>query len=550
MRRWVLLSVASLLMFSGLSCKKETEEEETKTKWVVIGYMDGNNNLDESNNGTSYVIKDVQDLESVGSTDKVKIVVAVGSKKKGGIVKYYYVEKHTDELPDSLSSPVLSDLGTKDMSDKRTLKDFLQYVKENYPAEHYMLILDDHGGGWRGCCVDEINGAGSLMPMQDVRAALEEVGLHPDIVVFHACLMGMVEVAYELKDVTDYVVASEFSMPMLSVLNPGAWLTALVQNPGMEPLELARRIAKAVYDEGVRQGKTVHMGVVKTSLMTSLGAKIGNLANDLVTQTGNYANEIYDAWSHTHVSSLDDPSNVDIREFILKLKNEPNLGNIQVIKDDIDSVVAKLNDAVPYTWTNAQMTRCGLTIYLPIDYKVFAAESAKYVALKFKETNWYSFVSKFTLDLGNGGGGGGDGSSSISVSGNISDNLGLGNYRLEVDFSHDQQWDNSDSLKVVSLGNNTSFNVNVDVPAGYGEGDYVGFIGYSANCYDADNDGYVDDLILGLYPDDNGNEGFLSFQESYTNVNIVFQYYIPDYCGGKGIRRITFSDLKLIKPLR
>ncbi len=438
------------------------------------------------------------------------------------------------------------DLGTKDMSDKRTLKDFLQYVKDNYDADHYMLVLDDHGGGWRGCCVDEVNGAGSLMSVQDVRAAMEEAGLRPDIVVFHACLMGMLEVSYELKDVTQYVVASEFSMPMLSVLNPGSWLTQLESNPDMGALDIARNVAKAVYDEGVRQGKTVHMGVVKTSEISSLGVKMGNLANDLVTQTGDYANEIYDAWGNTHVSGLDDPNNVDIREFVLNLKNEPNLGNIQVLKDDIDSVVSKLNDAVPYTWTNAQMTRCGLTIYLPIDYSVFESDSAKYVALKFKETNWYSFVYKFTIDLGGGGGG----TSSISISGAISDGIGLGNYYVEVDFSHDQSWGSDDSAKTMSLGNNTSFNGDVNVPAGYGSGDYVGFVGYSGNCYDADNDGYADDLILGFYPDNSGSEGTLNFQNSYSGVNITLQYYIADYCtkGSKVV--LDRESLKKVKKLK
>ncbi|GEM_PF-1508154 len=548
MKRWLVI-VAGMLLIYVSSCKKETNEsEEHTTKWVIIGYMDGNNNLDESNNGTSYVIKDVQDLESVGSTDEVKIVVAVGSKKKGGVVKYYYIEKHTDELPDSISSKELTDLGTKDMSDKRTLKDFLSYVKENYPAEHYMLILDDHGGGWRGCCVDEINGAGSLMSIQDVRSAMEEVNIHPDIVVFHACLMGMLEVAYELKDITDYVVASEFSMPMLSVLNPAAWLSALVNNPDMSSLDLAREVARAVYDEGVRQNKTVHMAVIKTEGMRSLGAKVGNLANDLVTQSGNYANEIYDAWGNTHVSSLDDPNNVDLREFVLNLKNEPNLGNIQVLKDDIDSVIAKLNESVPYTWTNAQMSRGGLTIYLPIDHAIFAQDSAKYVSLKFKETNWYSFVSKFTIDLGNGGGGGNG--ATISVSGSIQDQIGLGNYYLEVDFSHDQNWDASDSSSTVSLGNSTTFDTEVSVPEGYGEGDYVGFIAYSGNCYDADNDGNADDLILGFYPDNGGSEGFLNFATSYSGLSIALNYYVPDYCTKVRTGGIVKDVLLRAKPLK
>lgn len=543
MKRLLYYLLIAIGLIGLISCKKENVVEPN-TKWVIIGYMDGNNDLDESNNGTSYVIKDVQDLESVGSTDEVKIIVAVGSKKKGGIVKYYFVEKYPNELPDSISSRVLEDLGTKDMSDKRTLKDFLSYVKSNYPADRYLLILDDHGGGWRGCCVDEVNGSGSMMSIQDIRSALEEVGLHPEIIVFHACLMGMVEVAYELKDVANYIVASEFLMPMLSVLNPTAWLTQLVNNPDMEPLVLAKNIAKAVYDEGVRQGKTVHMAVIDCKKMYNLGVKIGNLGNNLVTQSGDYVEEIYDAWMHTHVSQLDDPNNVDLREFVINLKNAPNLGTIQVIKDAIDSVVSAINNAVPYTWTNAQMTRGGLTIYLPIDHGVFASDSVKYTALKFRETNWYRFVSKFTIDYGGGGGGNG---TTMNVQGTINDPYHLGNYNLEVGFSHDQNWDNSDSFSIVSLGNNTSFSVSVPVPSGYGAGDYVGFVGYSNTCVDADNDGVADDILVGIYPDNNGQVGFLNFATSIQGVNITLNYYIPNTCSKEKLHiKKTLARVKLL----
>lgn len=53
--------------------------------------------------------------------------------------------------------------------------------------------------------------------------------VHFDIIVFYACLMSMVEVAYELKDRADYLVASEFVMPMQSVLGSDEWLLALTQ---------------------------------------------------------------------------------------------------------------------------------------------------------------------------------------------------------------------------------------------------------------------------------------------------------------------------------
>lgn len=141
-----------------------------------MGYFDGNNDLDVSQAGTSYIIEDVQEMEKVGSTDEVTAVTIVSSLKTGGNANYYLVQKHPDELPDKISS---KDLGTKDMSDPQCLKNFIKWAKEEYPADHYALIINDHGGGWRGACVDEQNGAGSLMSMPDIRMALEE-GPHFD----------------------------------------------------------------------------------------------------------------------------------------------------------------------------------------------------------------------------------------------------------------------------------------------------------------------------------------------------------------------------------
>ncbi|HIE33654.1 MAG TPA: hypothetical protein EYP86_00755 [Candidatus Altiarchaeales archaeon] len=117
------------------SCGKK-EEGVGGVKWTIMGYFDGNNDLDISQNNTSFTIEDVHELEEVGSTDEVKVIVALGSLKTGGTVKYHYIEKHLNELSDSISSPVLKNLGTKDISEPQTLKEFIQYVVSNYPADH------------------------------------------------------------------------------------------------------------------------------------------------------------------------------------------------------------------------------------------------------------------------------------------------------------------------------------------------------------------------------------------------------------------------------
>jgi len=405
-----LLPVLVISLIAITTCSKK--EEAKGTKWTIIGYFDGNNNLDISQNNTSFTIEDVHEFEHVGSTDEVKAIIALGSLKTGGLVKYYYVEKHENELPDSISSPVLQNLGTKDMSDPQTLRSFIEYVVNEYPADHYMLIIDDHGGGWRGSCVDEQNGAGDMMTMPELRGAIPD-DVHLDIIVFHACLMSMAEVAYELKEKADYMVASEFTLPMQSVLGPQEWFAALTQNPDMGAAELAQKIVEAVYNAGENKGKTIHMAAIDLSKMTALGSKIADFGNALVTESGNYWDEVLDAWNHTHYTQYDDPAFVDLREYAKIVKQEPHIGNIPLIKNAADSLVSCINSAVLITMTNAAgITRGGLTIHFPSSEEQF--DSTNYVKLAFKSTNWYSFLSQFIHSTGGGGGG-----EEVTISGTV-----------------------------------------------------------------------------------------------------------------------------------
>jgi len=400
MKRVVLFMFIGLMALYG--CKK-APPAEVKPKWTIMVYADGNNNLDISQNNTSYVIEDIQEMEEVGSTDEVKIIAAVSSIKRGGLLKYYYIEKYTDELPDSLSSPVLQTLGTKDMSDPQTLKDFINYVKENYPANHYMLVIDDHGAGWRGVCQDEQNGAGDLMSIPELREVLEDVDIHFDIIVFHACLMAMVEVAYELKDVADYMCGSQFMMPMESVLGSAEWLGALVANPEMSASELGQKIVTAVYNAGERKGKDVHFALIDLSKMNTLAAKIGDFGNHLVTEveTATEWQEVLHAFNETHYTQYDDPAFVDLREYAKRVKQQPTIGQKPLIRQDADAIIDAINDAVPFTMTNvAGLTRGGVNIHFPFNHELF--DSTNYVRLRFRATNWHAFLSKFIASIGGG----------------------------------------------------------------------------------------------------------------------------------------------------
>ncbi len=392
------LPVALILAVLVSGCGKDNPTEpKSERVWTIMGYFDGNNDLDISQAGTSFIIGDVHDMEKIGSTDEVSVVLMVSSLKTGGNAGYYEVEKHPDELPDKISSTKKKDLGTKDMSDPQTLKDFISWAVQNYPAKHYMLIIDDHGGGWRGTCVDTQNGAGDFMSVPELRNALKD-SPHLDVIVFHACLMSMVEVAYELKDLADYMVASEFKMPVRGVLGSDEWLAELVANPQMDAYSLAEKIAQAVYNKGEAAQRAVHMAVIDLSKASTLGSKVSNLGNMLVTETRGYWNEVLHAWGQTHVTNLDDPAFVDLREFVKRLTQEEHLKDINLIKNAAEEVINAVNSTVKFTKTNAAgIPRGGLTIHFPSDEAQF--DSSNYVELAFRETNWHNFLSVFLRSI-------------------------------------------------------------------------------------------------------------------------------------------------------
>ncbi|MEO0113891.1 MAG: clostripain-related cysteine peptidase [candidate division WOR-3 bacterium] len=466
-----LLLIVMVMGFLSLTCHKTK-----KATWTILAYMDGNNNLDVSLNGNSYCIADAQEMEKIGSTDKVQIMVMLGSLKTGGNCKYYHIEKFENEMPDSLSSTVIENLGTKDMSDKTTLHNFIKAGKEKYPAEHYMLIIDDHGGGWRGACSDEQNGAGDLMSMPDMKQALDT--FHFDVIVFHACLMSMVEVAYELKDNADYMVACQFTMPMQSILGSEQWLGHLSANPNTTPLEISKKIVEAVYATANNKQKQAHMAVTDLSKMTALASRISNLGNMLVTETGNNWNEVLDAFNSTHYTQWDDPAFCDLREFCKKVLQEPNLQNINLIKNAAQEVIDGINDAVPMTMTNVTgLTRGGLNIHFPYRAELF--ESTKYVQCQFRSTNWHAFLSKFISSTGGGGGGGNTGTlvvnstptgATVWINGtntghttNVTFTINPGNYEVKLTLSGYYDW--IDTV-TVNAGQTTTINATLQQQGG------------------------------------------------------------------------------------
>ncbi|MFA6029453.1 MAG: clostripain-related cysteine peptidase [Elusimicrobiota bacterium] len=190
----------------------------TKKEWTVMVYINGKNNLE------TYGLGDVNEMEKVGSNDKMNVVVELGRIDGSGGpdadwkgIRRYLVQK--DDDPNKITSPVVQQF-TADMGSSQHLYDFAKWAMEKYPAKHYMVIVWNHGSGWakeqgfkawtKGISYDDETG--NHITTQQLGATLAQLG-HIDVYASDACLMQMASVGYEMKDTVDVIVGSEETEP-------------------------------------------------------------------------------------------------------------------------------------------------------------------------------------------------------------------------------------------------------------------------------------------------------------------------------------------------
>ena len=113
-----------------------------------------------------------------------------------------------------------------DFTTPDSLTNFINWAAKNCPAKRYILILHDHGGGYRpeadlyqenaktgstrGVIFDNGN-PGHHFSAPSLAHAIKAADIRPDVVIFDACMMNTLEYLFELKDLTDYIVASTFN---------------------------------------------------------------------------------------------------------------------------------------------------------------------------------------------------------------------------------------------------------------------------------------------------------------------------------------------------
>ncbi|MBR0522313.1 MAG: hypothetical protein IJJ75_03890 [Firmicutes bacterium] len=133
---------------------------------------------------------------------------------------------------------------------RRDSGEFLEFARDNYPAEKTGLIFWNHGGGSvTGAAFDELYNYDSLSLYEMYAACGSIFGTDPEnppleMVGFDTCLMATIDVAYTFSDIARYLVASEESEPGNGWFYT-QWVQALANDTSMDGAELGREICDA-----------------------------------------------------------------------------------------------------------------------------------------------------------------------------------------------------------------------------------------------------------------------------------------------------------------
>ncbi len=263
---WIIVGLLEILLFAA--CQKKDEVLVEHAQRTVIVYLAVDNNFKaearqkidslqkywkESYQGNLLVFSDA----GAGDTKLIRIF----SKNGKNVVQ------------------VVEDYGDSNSADPEVLKKVLTKIKNDYPSDSYGMVVLSHASGWLpGNTLvlprSVMNDRGREMEFLDF---VEALPMNMDFVIFDACFMGMVEVAYEMKDKVKYVVASP-----AEVLAPGFIYTRMMEHVMQkEPdLEAVAQDFYEYYDQQEGYFRSATVAVVKTEALEGLAAVTASILEE------------------------------------------------------------------------------------------------------------------------------------------------------------------------------------------------------------------------------------------------------------------------------
>lgn len=415
----LVLLVGSFLTVSCNDDSKDSTTEKQLYRRTVIIYMAAQNSLGASSETSiSAMEADSSEIAAgikyLSTTDNV--VLFLDDENAPRLYRFYKSENGSTYY--KVLKTYTEDVSSTDPS---TLAEVLKIADMYCPSQSYGLILWSHGTSWlpdlssyspktRAFGIDVgIGGdmendtaadgqAGHQMEIEEIASAISESGLHMDYILFDACIMQAIEVAYSLRHVTDYIIGSPAITSAYGYVYHDLIKEALFAWPLSD--ENISTIADTHYYDIMEnpdwKQKYQDMGCVISVIKTS---ELENLA----TATATYLQKYVKGGTYPNLSSTKGyvdyrstyyPDSYDINDAMSRLLPEADW---QKWHETLSKCVIHSRISDSYYW-GAQGTRilttqsnpttfCGVSMFVPQGKYNYRADINYNEA--FRQTEWY-----------------------------------------------------------------------------------------------------------------------------------------------------------------
>jgi hypothetical protein len=368
---------------ANIENNKVTVNKPANKPWTTLYYIDA-----DYSGGIADPLQDIF-IDEIASTSNVNVVVIQDTLD--GPAFYYYIDESRNII-------TLEALGEVNMADYLTLKNFIQFGKENYPADRYFLLVYDHGGAWKGACIDDTDYVkGKGMSLDGFQKALSETG-GVDIICYFACIMSSIEAVYELRDVVDVFIGSE-DLAYSSWFDDicGDLNQLLTDSPTLSNEEIGTEVVNYFQEENNPPQNILTASAIKVEKIVPLAQALDDFARYYASHWLKYYSSVKKAFDNTFLlSDLDEWAKVfevyDLRDFF---ENLPQCTYAEAVLDAFDEVV------ITEVHGSGMEETHGLSIFFQprvSSFGLFRNYRNKNYGLDFvQDTYWNEFLFLFIL---------------------------------------------------------------------------------------------------------------------------------------------------------
>jgi hypothetical protein len=399
-----------LLTLSPLSLLGLVKQKKHMT---VLVYIAGDNDL------AYFARRNIDDMKKVGSTKHLNVIVQLDGQGAHEKTKRLFIEKNK-MIQVNRNHP--SSQQKLDFGSALTLIDACEWAIKDYPADHYALILWNHGIGVldniggrassaselfafnhetnmlelnrsidffdylkqqqpRGVCFGDTYG--TYLTNQKLQYALREVSLKLlggkkiDIVGFDACLMSMIEVGNLIRPYADYMVGSQeielgIGWPYNKILEPFA-------TQALSPERLCKHITASYHNYYKSITYDYTLSTIQLDKLEALEYSLEKVTNLLLYALENQKNNtvtrlIKASKSRRLCTHFSEPSYIDLHHFLSNLQEalgfmalkEETFSLQKSLYTEIDKAKTDLLDCVIANCCGRNLHQAkGLSVYFP-----------------------------------------------------------------------------------------------------------------------------------------------------------------------------------------